>query len=64
MPNLNTYFTLMGVQARKEGYDLVEARRLLIQLLFPIDGEFIVEVARSFWQGYNEYRGENVYEGQ
>jgi hypothetical protein len=60
MPNLNTYFTLMGVQARKENYDLIEARRLLIQLLFPIDGEFILEVAKSFWEGYNGYKGEKV----
>ena len=52
MPNMNTYFKLMGIQARQKQYEMIEARRLLILLLFPIDGEFIIEVSKYFWSGY------------
>ena len=53
MPNMNTYFQVQGKWARGEGYDLTEARRFLILLINPIDGEFILEVSRYFWKGYN-----------
>jgi hypothetical protein len=50
---MNTYFQVQGSWARGQGYDLTEARRFLILLLNPIDGEFIHEVAGYFWKGYN-----------
>jgi hypothetical protein len=52
MPNMNTYFQVQGGWARGQNYDMTEARRLLLLLLNPIDGEFIREVAGYFWKGY------------